>query len=622
MRNLTRAIVSLGMAVTLSALTIVTPFIPEATAQAAITKTVSGSTGAVTSITVHSTVTSSKSIKEQTKYDEYQVRDVLCSFDDGSINRATSEHFQIIWGNGDTTGTMTYDYVVGNLINLENIRTFYMERLGMKDIGISQNSSISGTYKTNIYVSNTGLSAFEDDWAYMSTDAQQFAYLFVAPGAMRVDEPSWVLPHELAHAFTYHQGGTINYAWYEAVANWFRDQYLGSEYYAYGGKVYGPTSDFFAPYLLNSQYYVPHMLNWYDTWPILLYISENPDNINGLGMDCMHKIFEYNGAEANMYDVIESCSGVSIKTILAGLTRRLATMDFSRQESYLNRLNNEVLTVSGNYEKIYSTLGSRDSAGFQTVSDDRMPMQTGFNIIPLDVDLSKDYVNVDFVSTSKVSGADFRTSIVTATADNKTRYSNIVSGNGTASISLNGDETKAYLVVCATPDTLKKYEVDWNSSADDVDTRYTYKVKVTTGTNAAVIPDPTPEVNPIPETDQAVTSYKFNPSKGLSNSYFTASGSIVTNAGTAVIKSTTLKSALKMNSKGKISFTTTKDGAKLTVIAKSKSSTASLKVNGKEQIKNLTASCNTFEVTLGAKGTYIITKGKNESYIFYVIVEE
>jgi M6 family metalloprotease-like protein len=57
---------------------------------------------------------------------------------------------------------------------------------------------------------------------------------------------------------------------------------------------------------------------------------------------------------------------------------------------------------------------------------------------------------------------------------------------GRLSIALKGDEAKAYLVVCATPDTLKNYNVDWDSSATDVDTRYTYKVKLE-ATNTSVL---------------------------------------------------------------------------------------------------------------------------------------
>lgn len=438
-----------------------------------------------TDISISSAI-GSANITALTQNDQYKTYDTFYALDDTSVNRMTSEHFQIIWGNGEQSGKMTYDHVKGNLINLENIRSFYVDELGMKDIGISQNPEITEKRKTNIYVSNTGLEKFEDDWAYMAVDGDSFAYLFVAPDAMRVDEPSWVLPHELAHAFTYHQGGTIPYAWYESTANWFRDQYLGSEYYAYGGRTYGPTSDFFTPYVRYSDRYVPHMLQWYDTWPIFTYISENPDNIEGLGMPLMHKILEYNApSNASMFDTIETLSGVPKKEFLAGFTRRMATYDFSRQQYYLQSL--ETVTNDLKYydnvdlkSEMYTTLNAADSEGYRAVPENKAPMAAGFNVVPLDVDLSKSKLTADIVNTSTAQGADLRASLVTATASNVTRYSNIVKGSGTAEIALNGDETKAFLVVCATPDTIKNYEVNWNSSAGDTDTRYTYKAKIST----------------------------------------------------------------------------------------------------------------------------------------------
>lgn len=445
---------------------------------------VNASAEVVSDIAVCTTLDSSKTISELTANDEYKAYDAVYSLNDTSVNRMTSEHFQIIWGNSDTSGEVNYAFVKGNLINLENIRSFYIDELGMKDIGISMDPRITEKRKTNIYISGTGLTKFEDDWAYMSVDRESFAYLFVAPGAMRVDEPSWVLPHELAHAFTYHQGGNIPGAWYESTANWFRDTYLGSEYYAYGGRTYGPTSDFFTPYARYSNYYVPHMLQWYDTWPLFTYIAENPDNIEGLGMPLMHKIFEYNApVEDSMFTTIEKLSGVSSKEVLAGFTRRMANYDFSRQEFYLMRLkeaadgekyyNNKDL-----YAEIYTALGAADSEGWQQPAADKMPMASGFNVIPITIDKSMTNITAEIANTSTEEGADFRTSIVTAAADNTTRYSNIVKGSGTARIGLNGDEEHAWLVVCAAPDVIKNYEVDWNSSAEDMDTRYTYKVRI------------------------------------------------------------------------------------------------------------------------------------------------
>ncbi len=549
-----------------------------------------------TDISVSSAI-GSANITALTQNDQYKTYDTFYALDDTSVNRMTSEHFQIIWGNGEQSDKMTYDHVKGNLINLENIRSFYVDELGMKDIGISQNPEITEKRKTNIYVSDTGLAKFEDDWAYMAVDGDSFAYLFVAPDAMRVDEPSWVLPHELAHAFTYHQGGTIPYAWYESTANWFRDQYLGSEYYAYGGRTYGPTSDFFTPYVRYSDRYVPHMLQWYDTWPIFTYISENPDNIEGLGMPLMHKILEYNApSNASMFDTIETLSGVPKKEFLAGFTRRMATYDFSRQQYYLQSL--ETVTNDLKYydnvdlkSEMYTTLNAADSEGYCAVPENKAPMAAGFNVVPLDVDLSKAKLTADIVNTSTEQGADLRASLVTATASNVTRYSNIVKGSGTAEITMNGDETKAFLVVCATPDTIKNYEVDWNSSAGDTDTRYTYKAKIST-------------------SDESNT-HLLSADAGM-----WSAGDILGSPGyfTVTDNATSKEGQIKINS-GNIEFYVN-DGAEITIGYKcgstSGSKSAAVVLNGKTSLYvNAGDPEQTFTVGGLSEGTYNITAKQN-----------
>ena len=412
---------------------------------------------------------------EQAAYsnEKYITRDSVYDLNDTSVNRAESEHFQIIWGNEDTTGTVNWEFVQGNLENLENIRSFYMNELGMKDTGTSMNPAFGdGKYKTNIYIAATGLSEIETDWAYMSVDKDAFAYVVMAPGAMRVNPPSWVVPHEYAHAITYHQGGSVPGHWYESVANWFRDQYLGSSYYRFGDTVYGPESDFFAPVVLNSDLYFPHLKNWYDDWAILLYVKENPDHINGLGLEAMQKLISSNNYE-DMFKKLEEISGVSIKEILGGYARRMVTMDYSRQSSYQKFLNEQL--ADGNYDKIYTTLQNK-SDGWLRISNERAPQQGGYNIIPLDIDLDSKKVVVDFKGDKNISGADWRVSLVAKTRNGETRYSSIWN-DGENSLKLQGDEEKVYLVVCATPDEMKQLEVfDVNA----VGTKYPYEVKVTT----------------------------------------------------------------------------------------------------------------------------------------------
>lgn len=404
----------------------------------------------------------------------YVTRDPVYSLNDTSVNRAESEHFQIIWGNNDKTGTVNRSLVEGNLENLENIREFYVNVLGMNDPSTSMTGRISGNYKTNLYIANTGLSKIQDDWAYMSVDGDGFGYMVLDPGALRVDPPSWVVPHEFAHVVTYHMGGGTANGWYEAMANWFRDQYLGSSYYKYGNTTYGPDADFFGPLVFNSDWYFPHTKNWYDAWPILLYITENPDNMPGLGLDLMRKILK-DSSTGTMFDKIERLSGTPLKEILGGYSKRMVTYDFQRQDRYKVRLNELLQDGSHNMNEIYTTL-ERQSDGSLKVPANRAPKQGGYNIDPLDVDLNAKKVTVDFNGDKSIAGADYRVTIVAETYSGDTRYSTTWS-DGVNSLNLTGDEKKVYLVVCAAPDTMKDLDIfDSSNSA----AKYFYSIKVST----------------------------------------------------------------------------------------------------------------------------------------------
>lgn len=460
-------------------------------------KTIRFLAGVILSVAMLGSTNSIKAEAENTNSSGvYIARDAFYAMNDTSVNRLSSEHFQIIWGKQDETGTVNQELVKGNLENLETIRDFYVNVLGFYDTSVSVNSPIDSNmhYKTNLYINKTGLSKITSDWAYMSSDRDGFAYLAVEPGAMRVDPPSWVIPHEYAHAITMHQRGNVSNPWYETTANWFRDQYLGSSYYRYGSTVYGPASDFFQPIVLNSEYYFPHMKNYYDAWPFLLYIKENPDNMNGLGLDLMRKMFRDTGND-NMFDKLARLSGTSTKDMLGGYARRMVTMDFERQSCYLEYLN-ELLQDSSNYDKIYTTL-TNSGDGWLLVSNAKTPQQGGYNIIPLDINLNSEQVTVNFQGDSSVSGADFRVSIVTKTKSGDTRYSSMWN-SGKNSIKLQGDEEKAYLVVCATPDTM----LDLTSfDLDAVGTKYPYRIQVSTSGETA------PTTNNIAPKAIASTSY-------------------------------------------------------------------------------------------------------------------
>lgn len=114
----------------------------------------------------------------------------------------------------------------------------------------------------------------------------------------------------------------------------------------------------------------------------------------------------------------------------------------------------------------------------------KAPQQTGYNIIPLSIDLSKGYIDVNLQGTSTSADAGYRASIVTVTKSGKTRYSDMWSG-GINAMNLRGDEKEAYLVVVALPKELKQITVYNGSTVDTSDTeRYPYKVKITRGSES------------------------------------------------------------------------------------------------------------------------------------------
>jgi pectate lyase len=103
---------------------------------------------------------------------------------------------------------------------------------------------------------------------------------------------------------------------------------------------------------------------------------------------------------------------------------------------------------------------------------------------------------------------------------------------------------------------------------------------------------------------------------------FTIAGSLSTNGGTQAYNGVSLTKGLKMDSKGSVAFTTTTNGAILIVGVNSKSTGGSLKLNNTEAITNIGTTLTEATIELEQAGSYTITKGTNENYIYYVVLRE
>ncbi|MDD6279622.1 MAG: DUF6055 domain-containing protein [Oscillospiraceae bacterium] len=436
---------------------------------------------------------SSSSVSEAA--DSLLTRDVWCAGED--VNRWESEHFQFIWGkSGADSSKITQSFLEENARHLEACWDVYMNDLSMEPPTQSVNMSLrdGNQYKVNFYISGTGLTPFEDDWAYMGYDSQGYAFMFCSVGAMQNSpNPSWVLPHEFGHVVTAHQLGwnsnKYTQAWWEAIGNWYREQFLYSDYYQQWVTDPASGTDYFETYMKNLCFTPILGRDNYASWAFLQYLTENPDNLDGYGSDFIKNLMQQGQVDEYPYLEIERLSGADLKDTLGHYAKRMATLDLKMQERYRARQNELFARGDWNWGQIYTILEKSGKAdNYYTVPTERAPQQMGLNIIPLEV--SGDTISVTLEGLTNVKGADWRACIAVEQHDGTTRYSDLFASGDSATMSFDQSrDSAAYLTVTATPDsdTLMQVGVPWAYSEGEFDennypflskTRYPYAVTI------------------------------------------------------------------------------------------------------------------------------------------------
>lgn len=391
----------------------------------------------------------------QAQADNLKTRDVWCANED--VNRWESEHFQFIWGkNGPDSSQITEAFLQENAKHLEACWNVYMHDLQMEAPTQSVNLALrdGNQYKVNFYISGTGLSPFTDDWAYMGYDHQGYAFIFCCVGAMQNSpNPSWVLPHEFGHVVTAHQLGWNEnkyvQSWWEAIANWYREQFLYSDYYSQWVTDPASGTDYFETYMKNLCFTPILGRDNYASWAFLQYLTDNPDHLDGYGKDFMKTLMQNGQRDEYPYKEIDRLANADIKETLGKYAARLATLDFDQQEKYQARQNQLLQSGEWNWGEIYTVLDNTDHENDYTVPTERAPQQFGINIIPLNAEGNS--ITVTLKGLTDVPGADWRACIVYQEANGKTVYSDLFKAN--ESMTVNGNIDSAYLVVTATPDS-------------------------------------------------------------------------------------------------------------------------------------------------------------------------
>ncbi|MCI7804819.1 MAG: DUF6055 domain-containing protein [Oscillospiraceae bacterium] len=405
--------------------------------------------------------------------DEYLVRDKwgYCT----TANYVESEHFVIFYGNNDTTGQVNDAFLQRNLDDYEKLWHCYSEYLGMDNMNVDIYGKSTQKYKTNVYLTYTGLDQYPDGWAFMSAE-DGYGIEIISPNAMLDD---LTIAHEFGHVVTMQQKAWVDQditgAWWEATANWFREMYLGSDYYT--GSV---QTCWFEPYIRNMSLTLPHGRNYYEVWPFMVYISYNPDNLPGLGIDCVKRIISEAQPGEYPFDTITRLFGTDAQTVFGHYAKRMATFDFGAQEAYQSEFSKKLAQSPFYWNLFYTVLEEGDNGWLVSPQEDA-PMQSGINVIPLNI--IGDSVTVDFKGLSNDSSAAWQACIVTVDGNGNETYSDLFGSGESATVSANG-AVSAYLTVSAMPETLYKvnaFHKDNVSSykSGDERRRYPYEVKIT-----------------------------------------------------------------------------------------------------------------------------------------------
>ncbi|MGM9552510.1 MAG: DUF6055 domain-containing protein [Clostridia bacterium] len=364
-----------------------------------------------------------------------------------------TEHFQIFYDtDGANSSKVTSAYLSKCETVLENCWALYIDKMGMEPTSTSVLSSGDKTtqYKTNVILMGTGVEYYDlgaNDWgAYGSVDTAGYPYFMCCLAAM--DSPT-VVAHEFGHAVHYAQGDNAwkdNIylgPWFEAVANWFAEQYI----YEY----MSGTTQLSHLYLRSNSLTKMNGRAYYEAWPILQYLTEDPDNTGVYGEKFVQKVLGTNLGSTNVlfWEVLEDANGDLTTADTVGMyASHMATMDFKNKTLYNNTINS---AFSGNnffWQQRYTMLEELGETGDYAVAPERAPQAMGYNIIPLDFEAGE--VSVTLKGLTDAVGAGWTARLVKESSSGVTSYSDIFNAGETMSISVTSTD-ELYLTVAATP---------------------------------------------------------------------------------------------------------------------------------------------------------------------------
>ncbi len=402
--------------------------------------------------------------------------ETLYANQDPDTETRRSARFRLCFGhyNTDTgVGGMSEAMAQGNLQMFEQMWQRWVTELGLHDINESATAPDGNKYRANFNF----LMTWDDGGgggAYSSMDGGGFFYAMANPGYCRWDPPSGATPHEFGHVWegscAGFNGTDSSGAWWECMANWMQLQFLNS-YPQAGG------------YIANGMYYPCHGRDYYDSFMIWETALEDPR----YGAAWVNSVWTNATADQQAHEYIidrmirVDASGSpdkagALKDLWGDMARKMVTWDYARQPWLAQANSADDGTDWSFYQRCRTPLVKLPGAdGWYRPSRDHLPMEFGFNIIPLAATAGTT-VGCDFrPQGDPVRQSDWRACLVAVNSRGEANYSALWNV-GTNAIALSADQGKLYLVVIATPKPMKIAEPVWAAYLSDAGLQFPYAV--------------------------------------------------------------------------------------------------------------------------------------------------
>lgn len=400
-----------------------------------------------------------------------------------------SKHFRFLWNASAASNSAWVSSMPngasGALRNAEECWQVLVKKLGYREPCFATGTTSGTRYKVNITTWHAGY------WAGLDGN---YARLNITPDGLRENPPTGVLPHEFTHVIQFHNSSNyVPGAWWEGHANYGRERYLqhfGALYPANQRSGIDPT------YLRCAHQILGHGRDYYLSWPMFMYLDENPDNLSDLGEGTMVKLWQQ--AQINEYPLMtleRLTPSSTLKDIVGNFARRQATYNYQSKadiQAALATFGAPLDNAATSRWQFTDLVQRPDDATWWRVPYEMAPMQGAYAIHELVPSGSGGgrVVSVNFRGLADSGrGADWRASFIVIADDGTERYSSLW-GNGSNSVTLAANENKICLSVAGAPATFHvgapnaSFEGDFNNNtypyrSAPSKARFPYEIQVT-----------------------------------------------------------------------------------------------------------------------------------------------